>query len=81
MLHLHTTPQIIPKLFIIVHSLGGSVWEVVLLKEVSSNHQVKIGALVVAEGLARYMLTDQSGVRVGRGQGGRHWALAEREKQ
>ena len=65
MLHLHTTPQITPKLFIIVHSLGGSVWEVVLLKVVSSNHQVNIGALVVAEGLARCMLTDQMRVVLG----------------
>jgi hypothetical protein len=65
MLHLHTTPQITPKLFIIVHSLGGSVLEVVLLKEVSSNHQVNIGALVVAEGLARCMLTDQMRVVLG----------------
>ena len=68
MLHLHTTPPITPKLFIIVHSLEGSVWEVSLLEEVSRNHQVNIGALVVAEGLARCMLTEQMKVVLGWGE-------------
>ena len=59
----HSTPPrpapITPKLFIMVHILEGIGQEVTILEEVSGNHQVNKGALVVAEGLTRCMLTDQ----------------------
>ena len=68
----HSTPPrpapITPKLFIMVHILEGIGQEVTILEEVSGNHQVNKGALVVAEGLTRCMLTDQMRVVLGWGE-------------
>jgi len=61
-LHLDVEVPTTPKIYIIVHCMINKVWEVSMLEEVSRNHQVNIGALLVREKLVKSRLIP--GVRV-----------------
>ena len=55
-LHLDVEVPTTPSMFIIVHSMENKVWEVSMLEEISRNHPVNIGALLVRKKLAKSMM-------------------------
>ena len=59
-LHLDVEVPTTPSMFIIVHSMENKVWEVSMLEEISRNHPVNIGALLVREKLAKCMMAPVS---------------------
>ena len=55
-LHLDVEVPTTPSMFIIVHSMENKVWDVSMLEEISRNHPVNIGALLVRKKLAKSMM-------------------------